>query len=130
MSIPRKCIAHMSLQVEIHGFCDASEEAYGSAMFVRSKDETGRWHSRLLCVRTRVAPLKGSTIPRLELKGALTLAQLAKKTAEAWGLRINDIHLWTDSMVVLGWLKSQTSRLKTYVANRVNQILEITGAEQ
>jgi len=130
MSIPRKCIPHRSLQVEIHGFCDASEEAYGSTMFVRSKDENGRWHSRLLCARTRVAPLKGSTIPRLELNGALTLAQLAKKTAEAWGLRINDIHLWTDSTVVLGWLKSQTSRLKTYVANRVNQILEITDAEQ
>lgn len=102
MSIPRKCIPHMSLQVEIHGFCDTSEEAYGAAMFVRSKGKMGRWHSRLLCARTRVAPLKGSTIPRLELNGALTLAQLAKKTAEAWELRINDIHLWTDSMVVLG----------------------------
>jgi hypothetical protein len=127
MSIPKKYIPYMSYQVEIHGFCDASEEAYGSSMYIRSKDKMGCWHSRLLCTRTRVAPLKGSTIPRLELNGALILAQLARKTTEAWELDIKDIQLWMDSMVVLGWLKSQTSRLKMYVAN---QILEIIGSEQ
>jgi len=79
LPIPRKCIPYQPVEVEIHGFCDASEEAYGSAIYVRSKDYTGCWHSRLLCARTQVAPLKGSTIPRLELNGALILAQLAKK---------------------------------------------------
>ncbi|XP_008178571.1 uncharacterized protein LOC103307898 [Acyrthosiphon pisum] len=56
--------------------------------------------------------------------------QLARKTVEAWGLSIKDIQLWTSSMVVLGWFKSQISRLKTYVANRINQIMEITESEQ
>ncbi|XP_008184722.1 uncharacterized protein LOC103309875 [Acyrthosiphon pisum] len=70
-------------------------------MYIRSKDEMGYWHSRLLCARTRMAPLKGSTIPRLELNGALILAQLARKTAELWGLSIKDIQLWTDSIVIL-----------------------------
>ncbi|XP_060855473.1 uncharacterized protein LOC132933172 [Metopolophium dirhodum] len=128
--IPRKCIPSLSYEVQLHGFCDASEEAFGAAIYVRSKNQIGNWTARLLCSKTRVAPLKGSTIPRLELCGALTLAQLAKKTAEAWELESSSIYLWTDSMVVIGWLNSETCRLKTYVANRVDQILEITNPKQ
>jgi len=128
--IPRKCIPSFSSEVQLHGFCDASEEAFGAAIYVRSKDQEGNWTARLLCVKTRVAPLKGSTIPRLELCGALTLAKLANKTAEAWELEKGDIYLWTDSMVVIGWLNSESCRLKTYVANRVEQILEITNPKQ
>ncbi|XP_008182965.1 uncharacterized protein LOC103309405 [Acyrthosiphon pisum] len=130
LPIPRKCIPYQSVEVEIHGFCDASEEAYGSAIYVRSKDCTGYWHSRLLCARTRVAPLKGSTIPRLELGGALTLTQLSIKVSEALEMDVKKFYLWTDSMVVLGWLNSQTCRLKTFVANRVEEILETTQPEQ
>lgn len=128
--IPRKCIPSFSSEVQLHGFCDASEEAYGAAIYARSKDQTGNWTARLLCSKTRVAPLKGSTIPRLELCGALTLAKLVKKTAEAWELENSSIYLWTDSMVVIGWLNSEACRLKTYVANRVEQILEITEPKQ
>jgi len=116
--------------VQLHGFCNASEEAYGAAIYVRSKDQMGNWTARLLCSKTRVAPLKGSKIPRLELCGALILAQLAKKAAEAWELENSSIYLWTDSMVVIGWLNSEACRLKTYVANRVEQILDITDSKQ
>jgi len=130
LPIPRKCIPYQSVEVEIHGFCDASEEAYGSAIYVRSKDMTGCWHSRLLCSRTRVAPLKGSKIPRLELGGALILTQLSIKVSEALEMDVKKFYLWTDSMVVLGWLNSQTFRLKTFVANRVEEILETTQPEQ
>ncbi|XP_050063210.1 uncharacterized protein LOC126552533 [Aphis gossypii] len=130
LPIPRKCIPYQSVEVEIHRFCDASEEAYGSAIYVQSKDMTGCWHSRLLCSRTCVAPLKGSTIPRLELGGALTLAQLSIKVSEALEMEVKKFYLWTYSMVVLGWLNSQACRLKTFLANRVEEILETTQPEQ
>jgi len=90
----------------------------------------GNWTSRILCSKTQVPPLKESTIPRLELCGALTFAQLAKKTAEAWELENSSIYLWTVSIVVIGWLNSKACRLKTYMANRVDQILEITDPKQ
>lgn len=77
-----------------------------------------------------MAPLKGSTIPRLELCGALVLAQLARKISIAWDIDVKDFYLWTDSMTVLGWFNSHLSRLKTFVANRVEQILEITEVQQ
>jgi len=130
LTIPRKCKPVMSDHIEVHGFCDASEEAYGACIYVRSKDQNEQWCSRLLCSKSRVAPVKGATIPRLELGGALVLAQLAEKVAAAWELDVKDFHLWTDSTVALGWIQSKATRFKTYVANRVDQILELTNAQQ
>lgn len=130
LSIPRKSIPFLSAEIEIHGFCDASQQAYGAAIYVVSKDLNGQRHSRLLCSKSRVAPLKNITIPRLELNGALILTQLSVKVADAWEIDVKSFHLWTDSMIVLGWLNSQPNRLKTYVANRVNQITDVTDIEQ
>ncbi|XP_050431415.1 uncharacterized protein LOC126839984 [Adelges cooleyi] len=130
LSIPRKCIYNANALVELHGFCDASMEAYGACIYVRSLGYDGKWHAQLLCSKTRVAPLKGVTIPRLELNGAVLLVQLAYKVAESWKIDVQSFKLWTDSMIVLGWLNSDSSRLKTYVANRVVQILEVSTAEQ
>lgn len=123
ISIPRKCIPGLSERIEFHGFCDASQEAYGACIYVRSKGQNGQWYARL-------CPLKGSTIPRLELVGALILTQLAVKVAYSWEVQVQGFYFWTDSMVVLGWLNSQTSRLKAYVSNRVEQILDVTNARQ
>ncbi|XP_027839404.2 uncharacterized protein LOC114121329 [Aphis gossypii] len=130
LEIPRKAVACAGVWTEFHGFCDASENAYGACIYVRSKLPSGIWQSRLLCASTRVAPLKGATIPRLELGGALILAQLAMKVANSWKVDVHRFYLWTDSTIVLGWLNSQSIRLKTYVSNRISQILDITNTEQ
>lgn len=100
------------------------KKTYGACIYLRSQSGDEKWHSRLLCAKTRVAPLKGSTIPWLELNGALLLAELAQRVAESWKINIHQFKLWTDSTIVLGWF--QSSRLKTYVANRVAQILDVT----
>lgn len=130
LNIPRKSKPYASDRVEIHGFSDASMEAYGACVYIRSLDKNGKWNSRLLCSRSRVAPLKGATIPRLELSGALLLAQLVEKVADSWNIKCETFYLWTDSTIVLGWLNSHASRLKTFVANRVCQILEKTRVQQ
>lgn len=128
--IPRKVRPEISNVTEIHGFCDASEEAFGASVYVRSRDNKGNWHSRLLCSKTRVAPLRNITIPRLELNGALLLAQLVQKVAQSWEMSPKSFKLWTDSTIVLGWLNSQNIRLKAYVSNRVTQILDLSEATQ
>jgi len=130
LEIPRKAIPSLSKDIEVHGFCDASEEAYGACIYIRSVDDNGIWSSRLLCSKTRVAPLKGTTIPRLELNGALLLAELVNKVSESWGFQLGSCQLWTDSIVVLSWINSQQTRLKSYVLNRISQILELTDATQ
>ncbi|XP_060871318.1 uncharacterized protein LOC132945561 [Metopolophium dirhodum] len=105
-------------------------EAYGACMYIRCLDNTSKWHSRFLFSKSRVAPLKGATVPRLKLSGALLLAQLETKVADSWGIDSATIYLWTDSTIVSGSLNSHSSRLKTFVANRVNQILELTEVNQ
>jgi len=130
VSIPRKVIPYVCKFIEFHGFCDASEEAYGACVYIRTRGINDIYQAQLICAKTRVAPLKAATIPHLELNGALLLAELANKVADAWRNNIHSFQLWTDSTVVLGWLNSHSKRLKTYVANRVNQTLEITEPRQ
>lgn len=130
LSIPRGVLIEQNKCFEVHGFCDASQEAYGACVYLRSEGQDGVWHAHMLCAKSRVAPLKGETIPRLELNGALCLAKLVKKVSESWNIDCRSCRLWTDSMVVLGWINAQSSCLKVYVANRVSQILEVTEAGQ
>ena len=53
--------------LQVHGFCDASQAAYAAAVFIRSQDAHGAFHTRLVRAKTRVAPVKTVSIPRLEL---------------------------------------------------------------
>ena len=65
------------LSVQLHCFCDASEKAYAAATYLRSKYQSGLVDVNLIAAKTRVAPLKKQSIPRLELLGANILARLA-----------------------------------------------------
>ncbi|XP_060869420.1 uncharacterized protein LOC132944179 [Metopolophium dirhodum] len=130
LSIPRKAIPERTDIIDVHGFCDASEEAYAACIYIRSQSSDGKWHSRLLCAKPRVAPLKENTIPRLELNGALLLTELTQRVADSWQINIHQFKLWMDSTIVLGWFNSQSSRLKIYVANRVAQIMDTTEVSQ
>ena len=100
-------------------------------MYLRSIDVQGKITIRLFCSKSRVAPLKRLSLPRLELCAAMLLADMYQASKRALKLNFNKVKFWTDSMVVLGWLKSSAARArwKTFVANRVNHIQETTNVE-
>jgi hypothetical protein len=116
-------------RIELHGFSDASEVAYGACIYLRSIDVQGKITTRLLCSRSRVAPLKRLSLPRLELCAAMLLAEMYQASLRALKISFNKVRFWTDSMVVLVWLKSPAVSWKTFVANRVNHIQETTNIE-
>ena len=87
-------------------------------------DAEGSVHISLVISKTRVAPLKKLTIPRLELCGAHLLSQVLPYVKQVLNLPLCEIHAWTDSTVVLGWLAGDPRRFKTYVGNRVSHIVE------
>ncbi|XP_063537706.1 uncharacterized protein LOC134747069 [Cydia strobilella] len=126
LSIPRRVLIDNYVSVEMHVFCDASQKAYGAAVYLRSIEAKGRILVRLLCAKSRVAPLKPVTIPRLELCGALLAAQLSVTVTDALRCQISRHVYWTDSSVVLSWLNTSSNKLKTFVANRVSEIGELT----
>ncbi|XP_012152147.1 uncharacterized protein LOC105664034 [Megachile rotundata] len=118
----RKVLANASSRIELHGFCDANEKAYGACLYIRSMDESGEICTELLLAKSKVAPLKTQTLPRLELCGALLLTALIITARRALQVEIDRTVLWTDSTIVLHWLKTSPHTLKTFVANRVSEI--------
>jgi hypothetical protein len=126
--IPRKVIQTPNpVKIQLHGFADASETAYGACIYVRTTDEYDIHHVKLLCSKSRVAPLKQISVPRLELCGTLLLAQLMHKIKTIFKLPINDFYCWTDSTIALAWINGNCKEWTTFVANRVSQIQNQTA---
>ncbi|GFX42108.1 integrase catalytic domain-containing protein [Trichonephila clavipes] len=120
--IPRCILLPATIRIEIHGFSDASERAYAAVVYIKCFNEAGQSQTRLLCNKSRVAPLKTLTIPRLELSAALLLSRLVKKVVPILQLSIHKIWMWTDSTIALAWIKTEPHKLKTFVSNRVAEI--------
>ncbi|XP_063618245.1 uncharacterized protein LOC134791133 [Cydia splendana] len=115
---------------ELHGFCDASNAAYAAVVYLRVVDSTGNIHVALVTAKTRVSPVKQVSIPRLELCGAVLVAKLLAEVAEVMKIPKPNIRAWTDSTVVLAWLNKHPSSWKTFVANRVAEILNTMDSAQ
>nr|XP_049697145.1 uncharacterized protein LOC126054685 [Helicoverpa armigera] len=109
--------------IELHGFSDASKAAYAAVVYLRTINLAGEIHVSLLVAKTRVAPIKQVSIPRLELCGAVLLSKLLTEATEVLNISKDKVFAWTDSTVVLSWLSSHPSRWKTFVANRTSEIL-------
>ncbi|KAI5753224.1 hypothetical protein M8J77_024779 [Diaphorina citri] len=131
IQIPRHIISDGLQSIHLVGFADASKAAYAAVVYLRTCNFQGQVQTYLLRAKTKVAPLKILTINRLELCAALLLAKTLKSLAFlASKLSIKQAYLFSDSAVVLSWLKTPPHLLKTFVANRVTQILELTAPSQ
>ena len=118
------------ISLQLHGFSDASKSAYGANVYLRGETTHG-YSTHLIASKTRVAPLKGDTIPRLELMGALTLAKLITSVAQALQpiANVNSIYCWSDSQIVLWWIYGDTKQFKQFIQNRVIQIRNLVSKE-
>jgi hypothetical protein len=116
-------------KVELHHFCDASKEGYGTCSYLRFIDDN-KVHCTLVASKARVAPTKGMTIPRLELTAAVTATKLAKKIRKELEMDITSEHFWSDSQVALAYINNDATRFHLFVANRVRYIRQNTHTEQ
>ncbi|KAK3756708.1 hypothetical protein RRG08_035464 [Elysia crispata] len=118
-------------QKELIVFADASEKAYGCCVYLRTT-VNGQVFVNLVTSKTRVAPLKKTTLPRLELLAALLAARLLKFVTSALQLETtgNSYTCWSDSQVALSWIKSNAAKWKQFVQNRVLEIQELTSPER
>jgi hypothetical protein len=92
------------ISVQLVGFADASTAAYGACLFIRAINHNAEISVHLLCAKSRIAPLKTVSIPRLELCAAVLLAQLANKITKTIKIEFSAEYYFTDSTVVLGWM--------------------------
>lgn len=123
--IPRWLGIGPDVGFSLHGFADASEKAFGAVVYVRVESQNGV-QCTLIASRSRVAPLKVVTIPRLELCAAKLLGELVQTIKLACGFDYIKSTLWTDSAIVLQWMKKDAAALKPFVHNRVQSILGTT----
>lgn len=126
LHIERHAVLPSVTSCELVGFCDASSRGYAACIYIRSCDDQGAVKIRLLIAKSKVAPVKPVTIPRLELMSAVLLSNLMKfiKTTLT-RIKLNKIIALTDSTIVLSWLQTEAYKLKTFVSNRVAQIIDI-----
>lgn len=136
INIPRWLLTdRQATNLQLHCFCDASEKAYGAAIYLRSTNPDGSVTTNLIIAKSKVAPLADSRnqrrvcLPRLELSGALLLAHLYEKVSSALQLQVETV-FWSDSTIVLHWLAANPSRWKTFIANRVSEIQHITQGRE
>lgn len=124
--ITRHVMCYIPIRKELHIFTDASQIAYGACAYIRTIDNETAVTVRLLCSKGKVASIKPVTIPRLELCGALVGARLYLKIITSLRSQFDSITFWTDSTIVLGWLRMPPNLLKTFVQNRIAEIHELT----
>nr|CAH7760091.1 unnamed protein product [Callosobruchus chinensis] len=126
LKVPRHVLCASPSRIELHGFSDASVEAYGACLYIRSISSSGEIYVRLLTGKAKVSPIKSLTIPRLELCGAFVLAQLMTKVRQSMSISFDETFLWCDSTVCLAWIGTEPNQLQPFVQNRVAQIQTLT----
>ena len=112
ITIPRYFMGNIksSSSIELHGFGDASPAAYGAAVYIKCVGEAGHASTHLVMSKSRVAPAKTVSLPRLELLAAVFNARLLKFVAESLTLKVDRVVCWTDSMVTLQWIRGSSSQ--------------------
>ena len=118
------------IKTSLHGYGDASGKAYCATIYIVHETTEGVY-STLVCSKTRIAPLKQLSIPRLELMAAKILTTLMNTVVNALSphAKISEVRYWTDSMTVLYWIQNR-GEWKVFVQHRVREILELTEKSQ
>lgn len=115
--------------VQLHTFVDASELGYAAVVYLRF-EERGVTECGIVSAKSRVAPLKFVSIPRLELQAAVIGTRLADTVIQSLTIKVDQRIFWTDSRDVLCWIRSDHRRYSQFVAFRVSEILDTTNTEE
>lgn len=120
--IPRAyCCEITDPEFELHIFCDGSEIAYGAVAYLRCYSET-KVRVTIVSAKVRMTPLNRSslkTVPRIELNAAKLAVSLYLQVKSELEITLKDLFFWSDSTVVLAYIKSDNGCFHRYVANRV-----------
>ena len=127
IKVPRSLDMEMQKSYQIHGFGDASENAYGAAVYITNRDDP-QFKPRLVTSKAYISPVKIETIPRLELRAAVLTVDLTNMAAGMF--EINERYYWSDSLTVLAWIDYPPKALQVGVAHSVEKIQSVSKQSQ
>ena len=128
LKFPRCLLPHQpSAPPVLHHFSDASGMAYGVTSYLRYTDHHGQHHATLVMAKSRLSPMKATTIPRLELCAATLATRQDELLRRELDLSLGQSVFWVDSTTVLQYIFSTNRRFLTFVANRVGEIRRRTS---
>ncbi|XP_057371747.1 uncharacterized protein LOC130692630 [Daphnia carinata] len=117
-------------QQHLHVFTDASSKGFGAVAYFRTVFEDHSVNVSFVMSKTHVTPVKGLTIPRLELQAAVEGLNLALTICRELEIDLRQVTFHTDSQTVLRWIHSKTCRFEVFVNNRIGKILRNTARRQ
>ncbi|XP_044759024.1 uncharacterized protein LOC123316838 [Coccinella septempunctata] len=132
LRIPRRIFTQSFSKCEVHGFGDSSEKGYAAVIYFRFLNVDGTINVSFICAKSKVSPIKRMTLPKLELCAALLLAKLLSIVIKSYegSLKVDEVFAWSDSTVVLHWIRSSPYRWKSFVSNRTAQIQELVPPDR
>lgn len=113
---------------ELLVFSDASTMAIAAVAYVKLGYGTEQ-RLGFIMGKTKLAPKHGHTIPRLELCAAVLAVELYDLITREIDIKFDNVSFFTDSRVVIGYIKNESKRFFTYVANRVDKIRRLSEPE-
>ena len=115
----------------MHVFADASELGFAGVIYLRYVYLSDEVSCAFLVGKSRVAPLKPLTVPRLELQAVvLATARLSIAVQRELNVSVHEVFYWVDSLAVLQYIKNESRRFPTFVANRIAEICENTKPQE
>lgn len=124
IQIPRWIGTEPAMKVQFHGFADASNLAFAAVVYTRIVKENGKIEISLISSKTKVAPLKTITIPKLELCGCLLLANLVTRIKKSFNFQSSETFLYSESTTALAWITSHRRRVRHSKPDR-NKFMEL-----
>ena len=115
---------------QLHHFSAACPKGYCAVSYIRLTNISQQVHCVFVLGKSRLAPLKTMTIPRLKLSAAVLAVKMDHLLRSELDITIDRSYFWTDSMIVLQYIQSETKRFHTFVANRVVLIHTASSIDQ
>ena len=136
ISVPRLYCYYNSndpiVTIELHGFCDVSMKAYGCCVYLRFVHRSKFVKVVLVTSKSRIAPLRKQSIPKLELLSCLLLVRLINTLKKEFKnfYDILNFYLWTDSSVAYSWIVNTSKVFPVFIQNRLKEIRNLVDVDR
>ena len=119
-----------NVQYQLHGFCDASDDAFSCVIYLR-RIVNDRVAVSFIFGKSRVVLSHQSNwvISRKELEAAKLCSDLMLLAKSALKSFTCSLHFWTDSQVVYKWITNPDLHLTKFVKRRVDKILLVSSSD-